>query len=301
MHLEIRYVTRFVYPSPVWDSHNALRARPRSGDHQTTGSYSVEVTPSARIHSYVDHWGTHVDTFGIRPPHEELVVDVRTAVDTRPRPIPESPVPVERVRDTEFRVAHWAFLQPTRHTRWNPEIASVAARLVGEAGDLVEAVRAVNDGVHRTVDYRPGATRVGVDVTEVWNRKAGVCQDFAHLAVAMLRSAGIPARYVSGYFYAADPSDGSSPEGDEIVVQTHAWVQAAIPGFGWWALDPANGLAVGERHVAIGHGRDYDDVTPLRGVYTGDSEHELGVEVLMGFDQVDVRRLPEVDSESVQQ
>ena len=301
MHLEIRYVTRFVYPSPVWDSHNTLRARPRTGEHQTATHYSVEVTPAARIHSHVDHWGTHVDSFGVRAPHDELVVDVRTGVDTLPRPVPEPGIPFDAVREQGFREHNWVFLHPTRHTRWDTDIASVAAETVAGSAGVTEAVEAVVGEVHRRLDYRPGATRVGVDVTEVWGRRAGVCQDFAHLGVAMLRAVGIPARYVSGYFYAADPSVGSSPEGDEITVQTHAWLEAAVPGFGWWAHDPANGLPAGERHVTIGHGRDYDDVTPLRGVYVGDSEHELGVQVIMGFDRVNVTRLPAVELEAVQQ
>ena len=109
----------------------------------------------------------------------------------------------------------------------------------------------------------------------------GVCQDFVHLGLAMFRVLGVPARYVSGYFYAVDGTDGDMPRRPEITVQTHAWLEVAIPGWGWWALDPTNHLVVGERHVKIGHGRDYDDVLPLRGVYYGTSEQHLFVEVGM--------------------
>ena len=97
----------------------------------------------------------------------------------------------------------------------------------------------------------------------------GVCQDYAHLAVALCRSVDIPARYVSGYFFAASEVTGAEVDGDEVVVQTHAWFEAAIPGWGWLALDPTNALQVGQRHIAIGHGRDYDDVPPVRGIYSG--------------------------------
>ena len=110
---------------------------------------------------------------------------------------------------------------------------------------------------------------------------AGVCQDFVHLALSLYRSVGIPARYVSGYFYAVDVAGGGAPETEEIAVQTHAWVEVALPGWGWWALDPTNLQPAGERHVKIGHGRDYDDVLPLRGVYYGTSSHKLAVEVGM--------------------
>jgi transglutaminase-like putative cysteine protease len=110
----------------------------------------------------------------------------------------------------------------------------------------------------------------------------GVCQDFAHLTVALLRAAGIAARYVSGYLYAADPSSSAAAgEDGPMHVQTHAWVEAAVPGHGWWAIDPTNGAAVGERHVVIGRGRDYDDVAPMRGVYFGETEHRLTASVTM--------------------
>ena len=97
----------------------------------------------------------------------------------------------------------------------------------------------------------------------------GVCQDYAHLAVALCRSVGIPARYVSGYFFASSDATGADVDGDEVQVQTHAWFEAAIPGWGWLALDPTNAQQVGQRHIAIGHGRDYDDVPPVRGIYSG--------------------------------
>jgi transglutaminase-like putative cysteine protease len=108
-----------------------------------------------------------------------------------------------------------------------------------------------------------------VDVNEVLAKGQGVCQDYAHLAIALCRSVGIPARYVSGYFFAASEATGAEVEGDEVTVQTHAWFEAAIPGWGWMALDPTNALQVGQRHITIGHGRDYDDVPPVRGIYTG--------------------------------
>ena len=116
--------------------------------------------------------------------------------------------------------------------------------------------------VHTSLRYTPGATYIGVDVNEVLAKAQGVCQDYAHLAVALCRSVGIPARYVSGYFFAASEATGAEVEGDEVTVQTHAWFEAAIPGWGWLALDPTNAQQVGQRHITIGHGRDYDDVPP---------------------------------------
>ena len=291
MDITLRYVTLFRYRAPVWDSHNALRACPRTDEHQTVLTYHLEITPAARIHSYQDRWGTRVDTFGIRANHDELLVDARAEVTTSSRPTPGAS-DAAALADDGFRTEHWLFLHPTTHTRWTPAMAAEAQEVVAGLDDTTARVSSITDFVHRSMAYVPGATTIGVDPSRVWEARKGVCQDYAHLTIALLRSIGVPSRYVSGYFYAADPSDGSSPDGAEIVVQTHAWVEAAIPGFGWWALDPTNGLETGERHVTIGHGRDYDDVTPLRGVYHGDTDHELAVEVTMGLGSVDWRRLP---------
>lgn len=300
MNLALRYVTRFRYRSPVWDSHNALRACPRADEFQRDVDYHLRLDPPARVHSYVDRWGTRVDTFGIRPQHDELVVDARASLTTVARPVPD-PVEAAAVDMGRFRTAHWLFVQPSPHTRWTSEMETQARALLDGVDELTERVRIVMRHVHESMSYVPGATKIGVDPARVWDQRKGVCQDYAHLAIALLRSQGLPARYVSGYFYAADPSDGGAPDGEEIVVQTHAWVEAAVPGFGWWALDPTNGLEVGERHVTIGHGRDYDDVTPLRGVYYGDTEHDLAVEVTMGLGSVSWERLPDVTVGAVDQ
>ena len=145
-----------------------------------------------------------------------------------------------------------------------------ATREAGASGpDLVGVVLALHRHVGGAIRYEPGSTYVGVEVDEVLARRVGVCQDFAHLAVAMCRSIGIPARYVSGYLFTTNDATGEDPEADVVRVQTHAWFEAAVPGVGWLALDPTNASEVGLRHVTIGHGRDYDDVPPLRGVVRG--------------------------------
>lgn len=300
MDIALRYVTRFAYRTPVWDSHNALRACPRTDAFQRDVSYAVAVEPAARIHMYMDRWGTRVDTFGVRPPHSELVVDARAAVTTLPRPGPD-PVGVGELERPGFRTDRWIYAQRSRHTSWTAAMAAEAREVTDGMDDVVAAVRAIMGHVHDSMDYVPGATAIGVDPAEVWSAKAGVCQDYAHLTIALLRSLRMPARYVSGYFYAADPAEGASPDGEEIVVQTHAWVEAAVPGFGWWAFDPTNCLDVGERHVTIGHGRDYDDVTPMRGVYYGDTDHELAVAVTMGVGAVTSRPLPDLTLAAVDQ
>jgi transglutaminase-like putative cysteine protease len=159
-------------------------------------------------------------------------------------------------------------------------VAAEAGRLRADADNPVATVLAVHERVGR-LDYDTDATYVGVSVDDVYTRSAGVCQDFAHLAIAMYRSLDIPARYVSGYLFTVSDATGEDSDTDEVHVETHAWVEVALPGVGWYALDPTNGQLVGERHVTIGRGRDYDDVAPFRGVYSGPPEHDLDVQVVL--------------------
>ena len=283
MRLDIRYVTRFEYGGPVVESQNELRACPASEATQQVVHYHVSTTPPARVASHVDYWGTRVDTFGIAAPHRHLEVVAAATVDTAPRPVPPQDVPMGALDDPAWCDAHLEYLQPSPHVAWGAAVATRAAALrdsLGAAADVRSMIEAVDASVG-ALEYRPGRTTIGVAVEEVLAVGAGVCQDFAHLAIAMLRSVGIPARYVSGYFFTADDSTGAVAESDEVEVETHAWVEAAVPGFGWWAIDPTNRSAVGERHVTIGRGRDYDDVAPFRGVFNGAPEHELQVNVRM--------------------
>ena len=281
MHIELRYVTRFFYPTPVWDSHNALRARPVDDDHQQVTRYSVTITPPARVFSYIDSWGTQVDEFSVSDEHTQLIVDARATVETQARPQPPSDITSSTLRQPGFRESHWSHLRPSRHVVWTPDIAAVAHEMSQRQASVPDTVRAMSAFVTERLTYTPGVTEVGTPIAEVWAAGHGVCQDFSHLTIGLLRAAGIPARYVSGYLYSADPASPTFDDRDEVVVQTHAWVEAAIPDFGWWAIDPTNDTPAGERHVTIGQGRDYEDVMPLRGVYHGDAKATLAAEVTM--------------------
>lgn len=286
MRLEIRYTTTFDYPDWVRDSHNVLRACPATDGSQTLESYALVTDPPARVISHTDYWGTRLDSFGIVRPHRRLTVLADSIVQTRSRPVPDTPVPLTSYEDGGYRADHWQYLAASPHARWSPELQGEAAALMNAATDAAGAVNALIDDVRGRLDYQPGATYVGVDVNEVLEQGKGVCQDFAHALIAMARSVGIPARYVSGYLYAADQEVGRPPQQPEIEVQTHAWVEIHVPRWGWWAVDPTNGVPVGEHHVKIGHGRDYGDVAPLRGVYHGPEDHELGVSVHISREQM---------------
>ena len=301
MHLDIRYVTHFVYPTPVWESQNSVRACPIDGDTQELISYALDVEPDSECQWYVDRWGTRVDTFGVVDPHTELIVTATASVETTQPAAPVGGATLLDLYEENRDGRLWMFLRTSRHTEWAGPIVDIAGQIVADSEDLVSAVRDITATVNRRLEYQPGATAIGVTPDVVWAQQAGVCQDYSHVMIAMLRSQGIPARYVSGYFYATDVAGGATPETSEITVQTHAWVEAWVPGFGWWALDPTNDQVAGERHVVVGQGRDYDDVLPMRGVYYGDTDHVLAAHVVMSIAGLGARTVPEIDPEIRQQ
>jgi len=267
---DIAYRTTIHYDDVVHGSQNELRACPASDEHQQLVAYRVTTHPATRVLPHQDYWGTRVDTFGIREPHVSLEVNAQATVETMPRPLVTVSPRIAELDQAGFRDAHIEFLSRSEHTEWNGDVSAAAERIAAVTGDdVVGIVLALHRFVHTSLEYTPGATYIGVDVNEVLAKAKGVCQDYAHLAVALCRSVRIPARYVSGYLFSRSDATGADVDGDEVQVQTHAWFEAAVPGWGWFALDPTNAQQVGQRHIAIGHGRDYEDVPPVRGVFSG--------------------------------
>jgi transglutaminase-like putative cysteine protease len=282
VRFDIRYRSTFTYEALVRESQNELRACPTSDARQQLIGYRVTTNPSARVSSSIDYWGTRVDAFGIRGPHLTLEVVAEAAVETTQAPMVTTAPRLDALTDQRFIDEHWEYLQRSNHTHWGGAVGEAAGRQRDYVGtDVVSLVLALHRLAGASITYTPGSTYIGVDVEDILASGQGVCQDFAHLAVALCRSVGVPARYVSGYFFAADDATGVDSDTDVVEVQTHAWFEAAIPGFGWLALDPTNQREVGLRHVKIGHGRDYDDVPPLRGTVAGLAIHEVDAAVEM--------------------
>ena len=293
MRLDIRYRTTFTYDALVRESQNELRACPITDEYQHLVSYRVTTSPSAKVSSFVDYWGTRVDAFGHRAPHIAMEVTAEATVETLPRPLFSAGSHRSALTDPQFRDDHAEYLVPSPHAEWGQGVEAAAAAQVALAGpDTVSTLLALHRLVGMSLQYSPGATEVGVSVEEVLADGHGVCQDFAHLAVALCRSQGIPPRYVSGYLFTRDETTNLDPlddpgggAHDTVVVQTHAWFEAAVPGLGWLGLDPTNQQSVGPRHVKIGLGRDYDDVQPLRGIFSGNTQAVVEP-------HVEIRRLP---------
>ena len=264
MRLDIRYTTRFEYSGPVRESQNELRACPAEDERQRLLSYRVVTTPPSRVLSFHDYWGTRVDAFGVREPHTSLEIAAEASVETSAaRPVAASS-PLASLGDPGFRERHLEYLERSPHVDWGEAVAKEARERAAWAGeDVASVVLALHRTVGSSLSYVRGITYVGMAVDDVLACGAGVCQDFTHLVIAMCRSQGIPARYVSGYLFAADRANRGDDEQDVVDVETHAWLEVAIPGVGWWGLDSTNQCEISPRHVKIGHGRDYDDVTPF--------------------------------------
>jgi transglutaminase-like putative cysteine protease len=280
MNFAIRYLTEYRYSAPVTDNLNALRVKPATLATQSVEDFVVRVDPESRLARHLDYFGTQVIEFGISRPHQHLTIDVRARVKTS---TPDEPPEAgwDRVEERAYRGAAGEFLlldgsEPD-------EIAIDELVGVTRADTPLATLRRLVDVIPDRFEYRAGVTYVGSTVGDLLAAGAGVCQDFAHLALLLLRRHGIAARYVSGYLWAAPEDDGD----DSVEVETHAWLEALLPAGGrrgepvWVGADPTNRRLAGETHVKIGHGRRYADVPPIKGVYRGTAMAELDASVRM--------------------
>jgi transglutaminase-like putative cysteine protease len=270
--LKITHRTYVRYQGGARASYNEARMRPPSLPRQTTLEARLTTDSHAPIWSYRDYWGTLVSSFDIQAPHDELVITASATVETSPPRVPAPPLPWKELiaRTCDGRLLE--YLMPTERTTVSAELAAIAReRAMG--ADPLEAAGEIAGFVRDRVAYVPGATGVQTGAQEAWDQGKGVCQDIAHLTVALLREVGVPARYVSGYLY---PKSGAEP-GDEVVGQSHAWVEYWTGE--WAASDPTNRVIVGEQHVVVAVGRDYADVPPLKGIYHGAPSSTMDVSV----------------------
>jgi transglutaminase-like putative cysteine protease len=279
MHFSIRYLTEYRYDAPVSDNLNALRVRPATTSSQRCDEFHTRIDPEARVSRHLDYFGTEVLEFGIPTGHEQLTIDMRARVVTSDPPKPYEGA-WESLRSNAYRDAAGEFALPWEDQPAIGGLRELEAELACTSGPL-SALRALCELVPERFEYRRGATYVGSTVTDLLAAGAGVCQDFVHLSLILLRRRGIAARYVSGYLWAA-PEDGGV---DSLEVDTHAWLEVLLPGGDgraepvWVGADPTNRRLADETHVKIGHGRFYADVPPVKGVYMGAARSELDASV----------------------
>jgi transglutaminase-like putative cysteine protease len=280
VNFSIRYLTEYRYDAPVTDNLNALRVRPATTSGQRCDDFHVRLEPETRLHRHVDYFGTEVIEFGVPASHDHLTIDVRARVVTAEPPEPPE-ASWEALSATSYEEAAGEHLLPTGDEPGDGVLDDLHA--LARANTPLATVRLVCELIPDRFRYEPGATYVGSTIEDLLVAGGGVCQDFVHLALVLLRHQGIAARYVSGYLWAA-PGEGGK---DSLEVDTHAWLEALVPGAGgrgepvWVGADPTNRRLAGETHVKIGHGRRYADVPPIKGVYRGPARAELSSSVLM--------------------
>ncbi len=280
MFYAIRHFTRYRYSRPVSQSVMEVRMHPRSENAQRCFTFQLSVSPRARIFSFRDHVGNIVHHFDIPGEHRQLTIIADALVDVEPpHPLPESLGP-DAWREIDEMIAsedYWDMLMPSEFARTSPELEQLSKELgVHERGgrDPLELMRYLNSSLYRGFTYVKQSTSVDSPIEDALRTRQGVCQDFAHIMIAIVRNLRIPCRYVSGYLHHGTENADRSSEG-----ATHAWVEVLLPGSGWTGFDPTNDLIAGGRHIRTAIGRDYADVPPTVGTMQGKADTELQVRV----------------------
>jgi transglutaminase-like putative cysteine protease len=276
----IHHVTKYNYEAPVRDSANQIVLFPIRDEFQDVLKQELVITGEPELEVYKDYYGNEIGSFMNAEPHYELIIDSKVQVETKPRELPI---------DVEPREKQWAYLHSIRHQLpfidfLNPEqnsyvqeVRDVLAAANFQELTPLETARAMTEYVYTNFKYIKGITDVETTFDEAWKLKAGVCQDFAHILLIILRIASIPARYVSGYIC----PNKADMRGEGA---THAWVEAYIPSCGWLGLDPTNNLYVNDLHIRLAVGRNFSDCSPVRGSYKGISDHSLEVGVSVAYE-----------------
>jgi transglutaminase-like putative cysteine protease len=278
------HTTEFVYDAPVSESYNEVRLRPLHDERQSCLSFRLTTSPGSRGTAYRDAHGNWVHQFNVLPEHRRLKVEAESVIlahGTSEAPADRTTLAEFDSRRDQLDEEHFDLVAPTGyvpHLAALKEIIQAAER----ASDATVAgfVRAVSDAIHERFRYVKGATHVHSSIEDSLSLGAGVCQDFAHLLLGVVRMRGIPGRYVSGYLVSGSAASSEARQEDVIGGQaSHAWTEVLMPSNTWMPLDPTLGKPVGLRHIRVAYGRDYGDVAPVRGVYKGRAGQRLSVDV----------------------
>jgi transglutaminase-like putative cysteine protease len=285
MLFEITHRTEYRYGRSASEAYIEARLTPPSLAEQTIESHELSFDPASAVSTYVDSFGNTVTVFSMTRRHEKLSLLNRALVRTREIPRPDDSLAV-RVAETRqvfsSRLADFfIYLQPTSVVPTGPIATDWAQRFFPGDAPLGKALEALNQSIHKKFRYDSAATDTSTPLAAVWKQRAGVCQDFAHVMLNVLRTAGIPARYVCGYIE-SDPVR-PTPGASRLVgsLATHAWVEVLTPGLNWVALDPTNNQWCGPRHVTMSYGRDAADASPVRGTFKGSRAQAMTVKVTM--------------------
>jgi len=279
MFYTIRHLTRFRYESPVSESLMEVRMHPRTEGNQRCLSFQLSVDPRARVNVYRDYLGNSVHHFDVPGKHKELAILAESLVEMEaPAELPEGlgPGAWEELDGVVAAGDYWEMLNPSSFACPSSALEDLGTELqVQRRGDPLTFLLELNAAIYDWFDYVPKSTQVDSPIEHAIEARKGVCQDFAHIMIALARHVRIPCRYVSGYVHPREEkvrertSDGA----------THAWMEALLPRLGWVGFDPTSNLVAGARHIRTAIGRDYADVPPTKGIFKGDAASELAVSV----------------------
>jgi transglutaminase-like putative cysteine protease len=274
----VRHTTTFRYEPAVRESVMEVRLQPRSDGEQRCLSFTLEVDPAANIMQYRDFTGNTVHHFDIAGTHAQVRVAAESTVEVQSVPAPRT-VDSGDWAELDALVAgndYWEMLLPSHFAQSSAPLEQLAQELgCKRRGNPLAVLTELNEAIYRSFAYVPNSTKVDSPIEEALQTRQGVCQDFAHIMIALVRRLNVPCRYVSGYMFHRDEAEKDrSLEG-----ASHAWVEALVPLLGWVAFDPTNNLVGADRHIRVAIGRDYADVPPTRGVYKGEAQSELSVAV----------------------
>jgi transglutaminase-like putative cysteine protease len=285
MKLRVVHRTVYRYGEAVTTSRHEARLSPREHEHQHTVSHHIEIVPRPTVRRRrFDYFGNRALHFSLEEPHRSLEVVASSVVVVSPLPLPDlgRTPPWESVRDRLRNDRHRDVLDACEMTFDSPHVTTSAELLAYATPSffpgrpMLEAVRDLIHRIHQDFTYDATATEISTPVAQVLAARRGVCQDFAHVALGCLRALGLAGRYISGYLLTRPPAGKSRLIGADA---SHAWIATWVPQLGWVDFDPTNDLIPGQEHVTIGHGRDFSDITPLRGVILGGGAHQLTVSV----------------------
>lgn len=286
MLFDVVHLTDYRYSEPVSEAYLEVRLTPPRRPEQEIISHSLDFSPEAGVSNYVDYFANTTTFYSMTLRHERLTVTNRMTVRTHPRkPAREAlELPVAEARQilSSSLTDIFDYLQPTPAVPTGGPATEWAKKFLRSGAPIGEAIESLSRAIYEKFAYKPGATDTGTPLLAVWKKRAGVCQDFAHVMLSVLRTAGLPARYVCGYIESDSQAAGASA-GRALVgsTATHAWVEVMLPGLQWVAVDPTNDQWCGERHITVALGRDFEDAAPVRGTFKGSGSQSMKVRVTM--------------------
>ncbi len=284
MLFRVTHITDYRYGEPVAEAYLELRLTPPNREVQNVREHRLMIEPASRTSEYRDYFGNEVSFLSLPYRHSRLTIRSEAIVQTLSSALPAENLNLTIQESRQILTGSLSivfdYLQPTDMVKIGRESVQWAKRYLNGRTTLREGLEALNKAIHESFQYRKGATNFSTDVGSIWRDRIGVCQDFAHIMLSVLRTAGLPARYVCGYIETA-PIRTENGQSKRLIgsVATHAWVEVLVPGQQWVALDPTNNRWCGEQHISVSFGRDASEASPIRGTFKGTGRQTMKVQV----------------------